>query len=79
MSLVDPDSGVSPWGDEDLCGIAVGNGGVRPGYTSDAVHPTRRYDDQRRHEESRRAVDTDNAGVVDVWDHVSLVGKNVGT
>ena len=41
---------------------------------------TGRYGDNRcRQEESREAVDVDNAGVVDVWDHVSLVGKSVGT
>ena len=39
-----------------------------------------RYGDNRcRQEESREAADVDNAGVVDVWDHVSLVGKSVGT
>ena len=41
---------------------------------------TGKYDDNRcRQEESREAADVDNAGVVDVWDHVSLVGKSVGT
>ena len=39
-----------------------------------------RYGDNRcHHEESKEAADVDNAGVVDVWDHVSLVGKSVGT